>query len=144
MAIGPEMGFILGPGPSWSLALPSADGLPAVFDSVLAGASGSNAPPSEISSLLAPWTVMTADEGWLVLAVAVTALEPLATFHERVKAALRHRAEAPGQLLPGPWEERRSIAREHGLAVDRTAMTELARCAERLGVAPPPDWAPAH
>ena len=37
LAIGPFLAAIMGPGPSWSLALPSNEGLPVVFDSVLDG-----------------------------------------------------------------------------------------------------------
>jgi LDH2 family malate/lactate/ureidoglycolate dehydrogenase len=140
MAAGPEVGYILGPGPSWTLALPSAEGLPAVFDTALAGNSPLEPPAGALKSLVAPWALMTADEGWLVVAVAVTALEPLATFHERVRSALKSSGGAPGQLLPGPWEERRSAAREHGLAIDRAAMEKLTSCAERLGIALPADW----
>jgi LDH2 family malate/lactate/ureidoglycolate dehydrogenase len=144
MAISPEIGFILGPSSSWTLALPSAEGLPAVFDSALAGTSALNprpAAPAALKSLVGPWALMTPDEGWLVMALAVSAIEPLATFQERVSAAVKQCGEAPGQLLPGPWEACRSEAREHGLTIDRAARAELTRHAERLGVAPPAGWA---
>jgi LDH2 family malate/lactate/ureidoglycolate dehydrogenase len=140
MAIGPEVSFILGPRPSWTLALPSAEGLPAVFDSLLADHAAVE-PPGELRAILAPWSLMAFEEGWLVVGVAVTALEPLASFQERVSSALKNRDEAPGQLLPGPWNQRRSDAREHGLAIGPAALAELERCAERLGVALPTSWA---
>jgi LDH2 family malate/lactate/ureidoglycolate dehydrogenase len=140
MAIGPEVGCIVGPGPSWTLALPSAEGLPAIFDSALAGNATLDQLPGQLKSLVAPFALMTADESWLVVAIAVPALEPLATFHERTSVGVKSLAEAPGLLLPGPWEQRRAHAREHGLAIDESVMAELARRGERFGLTLPPAW----
>ena len=146
MAVGPVAAAILGPGPSWSWAFPSAEGLPAVFDSAL----GSNSKPTRTTrarrptapdpdSMMAPWIAALAPEGgWLVAAIAVAALESLAAFHERVGTTLEAVREWPGGLLPGPWEARRRLARESGVPIDPEAMTPLTRWGERLGVEPPP------
>jgi LDH2 family malate/lactate/ureidoglycolate dehydrogenase len=138
MAIGPMVAAILGPGPCWSLALPSGQRLPAVFDSALATATATPVWPE----FLAPWvTVLAPGGGWLVLAVAVTAWESLPQFHERVEAALGHPGAEPGQILPADWEAHRREVREHGLSLPRATAEEFLRWAERLGVAP---LAPAH
>jgi LDH2 family malate/lactate/ureidoglycolate dehydrogenase len=137
MATGPEVACILGPNGAWTLALPSPEALPVVFDSVLAGDVPLESRGEKLRALVAPWASLNAGEGWLVLALAVPSLEPLSTFHERVSAALKTLEEAPGQLLPGCWEDRRSKAREHGLSIDAAAMADLKRCAEKLGIALP-------
>jgi LDH2 family malate/lactate/ureidoglycolate dehydrogenase len=137
VAIGPEVALVLGPGPSWALALPSAEGLPAVFDSALAGAGGSAGPLPE----LAPWALLVPEGGWLIVALTVTALEPLATFHERVLTATRDWPEGPGRLLPGPWSARRAEFRRQGVAIDSRAWAELRRRAQQIGAESP---APIH
>jgi LDH2 family malate/lactate/ureidoglycolate dehydrogenase len=131
-ALGPEVALALGPGPNWALALPTADGLPLVLDAALGPAS-----PAVWEELAAPWAVLVPEGGWLIVALAVTALEPLATFHERVQAALARLNPAPGRLLPGPWHAARSAARAQGIAIDSAAWAELVRWANRLGVTPP-------
>jgi Malate/L-lactate dehydrogenase len=138
MALGPLAAAILGPGPSWSLALPSEEGLPAVFDPALGSASEKRPAPTAWLEGLLPWAaVLTADTGWLVGAVAVAAWEPLLTFHERVKTALGDREARPGQLLPTAWDAHRRVVREQGIALPASATKALTRWAERLGVAIP-------
>lgn len=150
MAIGPVVATVLGPGPSWAVALPGEGGLPAVFDPALAveaepgGKPGrgkgtaSVAPRQIVEAMIAPWAaVLAPGDGWLVAAVSVTAMEPLAAFHARLADALRGLDEAGGRLLPGPWEARRRDARERGVAVPPAAWNGLARRAERFGVEPP-------
>ena len=144
MAVGPVAAVILGPGPSWSCAFPSAEGLPAVFDSALGPrptktTTRSRRPAApDPDTMMAPWIAAMAPEGgWLVAAVAVAALESLATFHERVGATLDAVQQWPGGLAPGPWEARRRIAREAGVPLAAEAMTPLTRWGERLGVEPP-------
>jgi LDH2 family malate/lactate/ureidoglycolate dehydrogenase len=135
LAIGPHVGLVLGPGPHQALALPTAEGLPLVFDSALAG----EAPPPALpaSSLLVPWSLLAPEGEILVVAAVVTALEPLATFHERIDVALTALGDGPGRLLPGPWEERRRAVREHGVPLDGAVMAALRPWAERLGLEPP-------
>ncbi len=143
MAVGPVAAVILGPGPSWTCAFPSAEGLPAVFDSALGPRPGGTttrsrwAAPPDPGPMMAPWIAAMAPEGgWLIAAIAVAALESLATFHERVGATLDAVREWPGGLLPGPWEARRRIAREAGVPLAAEAMTPLTRWGDRLGVEP--------
>ena len=86
---------------------------------------------------LKPWVgALAPGEGWLVLVVAVAALEGLAAFHERVGEAIAAaQAEgAGGLLLPGPWEERRRQAREHGLVLAEPVRRILRDQAERAGM----------
>lgn len=132
MAIGPEAGLALGPQGAWSLALPSSEGLPVVFDSVLAGPNPPAPPPS-----VHPWSLLVPEGGWLVVALAVAALEPLVVFHDRIDAVLRGEAEPPGWLLPAPWAARRQSVREQGVPFSNEALDGLRRGAHRLGVAFP-------
>jgi LDH2 family malate/lactate/ureidoglycolate dehydrogenase len=132
LAIGPQVGLVLGPGPDQALALPSAEGLPLVIDSALDQRPEIPAPP--VSGLIAP------ERAIVVVAVAVTALESLATFHERLGAALKVLDDAPGRLLPGPWDDRRRAVRERGVPLDAEAMAALRRWADRLEIEPPAPW----
>jgi LDH2 family malate/lactate/ureidoglycolate dehydrogenase len=134
MAIGPEIGWIVGPGPSWSLALPSAEGLPVVFESAWSGSSPTGSPPESLAKMVAPWPSLATEDEWVIGAVAVAALEPLSAFHERVSAALQGQDGHPGLLLPNRWEAHRSHAREHGVAIRRDLMADLSRWAERLRI----------
>ena len=141
VAIGPELAVVLGPGPSIALALPAPEGLPVVFDSALAsdGPDGASpiSPPEALTALAAPWSALVPEEGWLVVAVAVTAMEPLGTFHERVADAIRGLEESPGRLLPKPWDARRAEARRVGVPLDASTLASLRDRAERLGVEMP-------
>jgi LDH2 family malate/lactate/ureidoglycolate dehydrogenase len=143
MAIGPVVAVVQGPGPSWSLALPSDEGLPAVFDSVMAEAaprpkgagraSKAPAPPPVL-----PWaSALVPDGGWLVAAIGLPALEPLSTFQERVGDAMRDQLGGPGRFPPIAWEAHRRAAREHGVEVASSSWKKLRRWADRLGVDPP-------
>jgi LDH2 family malate/lactate/ureidoglycolate dehydrogenase len=153
LALGPMAAIVLGPGPSWAVALPAEGGLPAVFDVALAAAPGAGSKPNRpkaaaearaaLDGLVAPWAaVLAPDGGWLVAAVAVTAMEPLSAFHERVADALDGLDESAGRLLPAAWEARRREAREHGVSVEPAAWRALVRWADRLGVEPPAPHTP--
>ena len=141
MAIGPTAAMALGPGPSWALALPSGEGLPAVFDPALEagqdrGKGGAARPPVSawLDSVAAWASAIVPEGGWLVGAIAVARFEPLASFHERVGAAMRGAEGSPGRLVPVPWEARRRDAREHGVVVGAAASKRLKRWAERCDV----------
>ena len=144
IALGPLIAMVLGPGPAWTLALPSDDGLPAVFDSALQaeparGKKDSRAARPNPCDLAAPWAAALVPEGgWLVMATAVKALESLTALQERVGAGMKGLEPAPGRLLPASWEDARRAAREQGVAVAPAAWTRLKDWASRLGVAPPP------
>jgi len=130
-AIGPEVALILGPGPSWTMAVPSPEGLPLIVDSALGAVAGP--PPLD----LFPWVLLVPEGGWLVAALAIRALEPLGTFHERVGAALKALPESPGRLLPASLEARRRAARELGVPIAVAPMAELLGRAEGLAIPPP-------
>lgn len=145
MAFGPYVAAILGPGPAWSLALPSGEGLPAVFDSrlefeeVAATSKRSSARPAKTTPtplpLWTPWaTALVPEGGWLVAALSVPAIESLSSLHERVSSTMRATDEAPGRLLPAVWESRRRGARERGLSVTTAKLSRLHDWANRLGV----------
>jgi LDH2 family malate/lactate/ureidoglycolate dehydrogenase len=141
LAIGPQAALILGPGPSWSVAMPSETGLPAVFDSALHPAEDSRPSPPAWPDELGPWAaVLAPDEGWLIAAVSIAAWEPLLAFHARVKQVLGEQGgnaqPRAGQLLPAVWEAHRRVVREHGVPLPASVRKELIPWAERLGVAP--------
>jgi len=136
IAVGPMVGFVLGPNRLWGMALPSEAGLPVVIDSGLAAVevtrkpgahrphADSTEPPASrrdaaalLEGLGIGAEVLLPGDGWLVAAVAVPVLEPLATFHERVATAVTGMAEAPGRLLPDAWDAHRRAAGQHGVAL---------------------------
>ncbi len=133
VAIGPMAAMAIGPAGSRALAIPTANGLPAVFDSSLAPAAKASLPA--LDGLLVP-------EGeWLIQVVAVGAVEPLASLQERVTSALGPTGFAagssPGLLRPDLWEGQRREAREQGVVLDPKAVKALRRWASKLGVALP-------
>jgi LDH2 family malate/lactate/ureidoglycolate dehydrogenase len=137
MAIGPTAALIAGPDASWAVALPSPEGLPAVFDTTLA--SGPAPAPmshhAELEAFVTPWaSVLAPRESWLILAISVPAFESLSTFHSRVAAAIENLAEGSGRLLPAAWEARRHEARSSGVVITPEGWKPLKRWAERLGV----------
>ena len=112
LAIGPFVAALAGPGPAWSLSLPSDQGLPAVFDSTLDGGdlpSPQTEPPAWTAAL-APWAEVLAPRGgWLVAAVTIAAWESMPSFHERVRHALDKRnvpGTAAARRLRGPAPQR--------------------------------------
>lgn len=132
LAIGPFAAFAIGPGASWTLALPSDNGLPAVFDAAFDGGSARVA-----ERVLPGLGLLVPEGGWLVGAISVTAIEPLATLQERVGAAIGRDGDGPGRLAPAAWEAHRRAARERGVAVAPSAWKALAQWAGRFEVEPP-------
>jgi len=131
-AVGPTVALAIGPEGSWAMALPSAEGLPAVFDSAIDGTR------PEWVDAVAPWaSALVPERGWLILALAVAALEPLGTFHERVAAGAAIPGPTPGRLRPDEWETRRREARERGVALDPAVRADLIDRAGRLGLSFP-------
>ena len=123
MAVGPVAASALGPGGAWSVALPSADGEPRIADSLLGGPR----PPESFT----PWQAGLEAGEWLIQAITIAALEPLASFHERVASAARG-PEWSGTL---EWEGRRQEARERGISLPKDTFTALQTWAERLNAA---------
>jgi LDH2 family malate/lactate/ureidoglycolate dehydrogenase len=125
IAIGPAIGFAFGPGGAWSAALPSAEGLPVIADAVL----GSD--PAALAAF-APWSPLIGEEGWIIQAVSVPAMEPLASFHERVAHFAK---KANGNILPPDrLESLRREARENGVKVSKATQSALTAWAEKLGI----------
>jgi LDH2 family malate/lactate/ureidoglycolate dehydrogenase len=139
VAVGPMVGLILGPNGSVAVGVPTASGLPVVFDSALAGQKPRKKTTLSLAGWVVPWTLLVPDRGWLVLAATVGALEPLSTFQERVEAAIASGKEEPGLLLPAAWETRRRAAREHGLEIPQHTRDAFQPWIESLGIEPP--WA---
>lgn len=134
-ALGPFLAVALGPGPSWSLAIPTAEGLPVVADSAFVDpAAGAPLPP-----LPWPGTAVVPEGEWLIQVVAVAAFEPLEAFRERVSSGLvgSSGGPAPGLLRPDDWEAHRRAARERGIALEARTWKELRRWADRLEVPAP-------
>ena len=137
LALGPFVAAIAGPGPSMALALPSPQGLPVVYDSALdpIGEGSKGTVPDEVMATWSPWVASLAGvDGWLVLAVSASAMESLASFHERVAASFLGWAEGRRRLMPEAWEARRREARERGLPLDQATVDGLEGWAKRLGV----------
>jgi LDH2 family malate/lactate/ureidoglycolate dehydrogenase len=155
IAVGPMAGLVLGPNRLWSMAVPSDSGLPVVVDSGLSAALGtgtSGAPQPQADSTRHPASgldestaavleglvlgaeVFVPGDSWVVAAVAVSVLEPLTTFHQRVATALRGLTQAPGRLLPDAWDVHRRDSREHGVAIAAPAWKSLKTWAQRLAV----------
>jgi Malate/L-lactate dehydrogenase len=139
LAIGPFVAWIAGPGPSIAVGVPMPEGLPALYDSALDVGTGVGEPsssefPGGIGAM-APWIAGFAgsDDGWSILALSVSAMEPLASFHRRVAASIRGRA-GPGYLTPGPWEARRQEVRERGMILDGSFFDGLRPWSERLEI----------
>jgi LDH2 family malate/lactate/ureidoglycolate dehydrogenase len=139
VAVGPMGAAALGPRSAWTLALPTIGGLPVVFDSALGAEPAWPGAHAGLRDVLAPWAAALAPEGsWLLAAFAVAALEPLATFQERVSAAFEA-TERPESccLVPARWEPLRRDARERGVPLRAATWNPLKHWAERLGVPPP-------
>ncbi len=154
IAIEPFSASIIGPGPRFTLAVPTSQGLPALFDSALN--STMNVRPSEpadaldlgLGPILGTWAELHAPAGaWMIVATSVTAFEPLDSFHTRVDSVLTRRRR-DGEAIPGTqtrrvvsldpqtWESERRQVRERGLALPAPVVDELNQWAERLGVTP--------
>ena len=127
MSVGPVAAVALGPQGAWSVALPTAEGLPLVGDSALGNAIG---PPDGFF----PWRLVIEADEWLLQAVAVAALEPLASFQDRVARAGAGAEDRSGWLRPSEWEARRRQAREFGVMLPPDRLEALRGWAERLGV----------
>jgi LDH2 family malate/lactate/ureidoglycolate dehydrogenase len=160
IALGPMAGLVLGPNRLWSMGLPSEVGLPVVVDSGLAIAAAGTGKPGGVRTpadspkpaasrrtgsapaidlldgLRLGTEVLIPAGGWLVAAVSVAAIEPLAAFHQRV-AAWDGLEEAPGRLLPDAWDARRREARARGIAIPLPAWKSLNQWAQRLAVEVP-------
>jgi LDH2 family malate/lactate/ureidoglycolate dehydrogenase len=136
IAVGPMVGVVQGPGSSLAVAAPVAGTVAAVFDSALTG--GPTKAPGWSALALPAWSApFSGSGGWLVAALAVTAFEPLATFHERIDEYLGGSPSVPGEVRPSEWEARRIELLEGGLPLPDPVRRELQRWAERFNLAWP-------
>jgi LDH2 family malate/lactate/ureidoglycolate dehydrogenase len=139
LAIGPFVALIAGPGPSMAVGVPMPEGLPALYDSALELTTGAGEPSTPVVAggieALAPWidAIAGSVDGWSILALSVSAMEPLASFHRRVAGSIRGRAGS-GYLTPGPWEARRREVREGGVTLVDGLADRLRTWAERLDI----------
>jgi LDH2 family malate/lactate/ureidoglycolate dehydrogenase len=145
VAIGPMAAVLIGPEGAWAIALPSPNGLPMVADPSLADPPARvgkrAAAPARVSpamDALGPIAAILApDEGWLVAALSVNAMEPLSSLHDRVAKAIQTLGNGDGLLAPGPWNDRRRSAHTRGLALASGTLRALRVHSERLGIAIP-------
>lgn len=134
VAIGPMAALALGPRLSRAVAIPSANGLPAVFDSALSESANGlgDGSPSSLDGLL------VSGSDWLIQVVSVGAIEPLASLQERVISAFEKgpfsSLSSPSLLHPVAWEEHRRQARERGVVLKPEAVESLRQWASKLGV----------
>lgn len=126
IAIGPAIGVAFGPGGAWSVALPTAEGLPIVADAVF----GSDR--AALASFM-PWSPLIGVGDWIIQAVSVPALEPLASFHERVSEFAKGAGGA--FLQPDRQEGLRREARERGLSLSSATRSALKDWAGRHSLA---------
>jgi hypothetical protein len=147
MALGPHAAFFLGPDLACTLALPTAAGLPVIFDRGLAvaavtagvGASADRerSPAVPTAALLPPWAALLAPEGgWLVVALSIAAGEPLMAFHRRVETALGDQFAGAGRLVPDVWAAHRRAVLEEGIALPAAVRKDLSGWAHRLALPP--------
>jgi LDH2 family malate/lactate/ureidoglycolate dehydrogenase len=133
LAIGPFVAVVIGPSSTMAIALPTAEGLPSLYDSALAGG---ESPPEGWRSAVGPWTsALAGGEGWLILALSVPALEPISSFHQRTIPGLA------GPLASQTLAARRLEARERGIALDAEAVASLKEWTARAKISWPPESA---
>lgn len=133
VALGPQIAFAIGPHRAWTIAVPSAEGLPLVFDSGFGPLQTKPLPGTGFEAALAPWSLLAPDGGWLVGVMLVNVLESLAAFHERVTAALKADGACRWVLKPHAWEAYRNEVRQLGVLVSETTRHELEQWAVKFG-----------
>jgi LDH2 family malate/lactate/ureidoglycolate dehydrogenase len=132
LAIGPFVALIAGPSPSLTMAIPTPEGLPAIYDSDLGKDAG---PPEGWMTALAPWIpCLAGHEGWMILALSVPAMESLSTFHERAWDLAHPSIDGKGSLLPETLESRQREARERGVPLDPSTVASLKEWAGRANI----------
>ena len=146
LAIGPFLGAVLGPGAAQAAAIPSADGVPLVFDSAFEGAaedlkSDRDDPIGPLRDRLAPWALLAGKGEVMVAALAVSAFEPLSAFHERVDEGLRGREAPTGWIFPAASERIRCEAERYGVPLDVGVVDELRRRSAAAGIPFPEPFA---
>jgi LDH2 family malate/lactate/ureidoglycolate dehydrogenase len=132
IGIGPMVGFCHGPGPSWTVAVPTMGEMPAVFSTELGGES--TGPSWSIAGFPAWSSPFAADGSWLFAAYSVKAFEPLAVFHERIDAQLGSRSRVAGEVRPGDWQAARTAQLAEGLCFLDGSDDLLRSLAERSGL----------
>ncbi len=139
VAVGPFAAVIVGPDPSWTVAIPSLAGLPAVFDSALGKADSSLL---KLIAEIAPWvSTFATGEGWIIGVISITSLESVSSFQERVARTIEGygNGQPKGKrwLMPEELEAGRIAGREGGVPIPIGSWKPLVAWAERLGVTPP-------
>lgn len=141
-AIGPSVALAVGPGPSWSIAVPTSEGLPVIHDTALHGRKR----PNSIGDwgALSTWAglLLSGPGDWLIGALRVDAFDAPDALRARVDAAT-HGPNVPGLLGPGVWRSRRERIVERGVPMTGEDHARLSSVAERHGVSLP-DLGPHH
>ena len=136
IAIGPAIGLAQGPGPSWTVAVPTIHSVPAIFSTEL-GTTGSQAPPWSIDNFPV-WSVPFSDVGSRVIsAYSVKAFESLDQFHERIENQLRTTARVAGEVRPSDWQTSRDRHLTIGVTLPENHAQKLRLRADRVGIAWP-------
>jgi LDH2 family malate/lactate/ureidoglycolate dehydrogenase len=141
LAIGPYAGAVLGPGSTLAAAFPSAEGVPVVFDSLLASSLGGSPradnPMGAVLDRLAPWALLAGEGEVVVVAVAVAAFEPLGTFHRRVAETIETRDGADGWIFPRAWQQHRLDQQRRGVPLPEPVTRALRERCSSAGIALP-------
>jgi LDH2 family malate/lactate/ureidoglycolate dehydrogenase len=133
IAIGPMVGVVHGPGPSWTVAVPIMGSVPGVFDTSL-GSTEIGSPTWSIKQLPS-WSFPFAGGGdWLVTAYSVAAFEPLGVFHERIGAELSSKGKVAGEIRPEDWQKVRFDQYEHGISISPVTVANLKERAGRAKI----------
>jgi LDH2 family malate/lactate/ureidoglycolate dehydrogenase len=134
IAVGPYLGLALGPGPAWSVAVPTMGGLPAVIDTALGDAKGAKRSKGQaaLRDLLPAAGWMSGDESVVVGAIHVGLLEN----GERFPALLDSWSDSPGVWLPEAYSRMREAANRAGVTLEGKMWERLKELAEAYGVAP--------
>jgi LDH2 family malate/lactate/ureidoglycolate dehydrogenase len=134
IAVGPYLGLALGPGPSWSVAVPTMGGLPAVIDTALGDGKGARRSKGQaaLRDLLPAAGWMSGDESVIIGAVHTGLLDDGGRF----QTLLDSWTDQPGLWLPEAYRRLRSAANQEGVALGPRALGRLKELAEACGVAP--------
>ena len=122
------------------MAVPTAEGLPAIYDSELAINRPDASPPEGWLDSFSPWlSMLSGADGWMILALSVPSMESLTSYHQRIAEGSRTLAGGPGSLRPETLEARRREARERGVPLDPSSTAALKEWAGRANIPWPGD-----
>ncbi len=134
LAVGPYIAAIFGPGHQATVALPSPEGLPIVFDSSVAASPTNQGETQEaigpLLASIAPWTIFQEPTDLLVAAIRVTGFGSLESFHSQVSKNLGTRLREQGWLVPSRLNQHREKLRVQGIELPESVELRLRNEAE--------------